>query len=45
MPGLQSAYEPPQNPELVVNGGRETPEAAAERVMIKLAEKGYFCDD
>lgn len=44
VPGLQSAYEPPQNPELVVDGGRETPEAAARRVMIKLAEKGYLRD-
>jgi Adenylylsulphate kinase len=45
VPGFQSAYEPPERPELVVDGGRETPEAAARRVMIKLAEKGYFRDD
>ena len=45
VPGLQSAYEPPEKPELVVNGGRETPETAARRVVIKLSEKGYFRDN
>jgi adenylylsulfate kinase len=42
VPGLQSAYEPPEKPELKVDGGRETPESAAHRVMGKLAEKGYL---
>jgi len=42
VPGLHSAYEPPEKPELVVDGGREMPEAAARRVMSKLAEKGYL---
>jgi adenylylsulfate kinase len=45
VPGLQSTYEPPEKPELVVDGGREMPETAARRVMIMLAEKGYFCDE
>ena len=45
VPGLQSAYEPPEQPELVVDGVGELPEAAARRVMIKLAEKGYICAD
>lgn len=44
VPGLQSAYEPPANPELVVDGCREMPEAAARRVMMKLGEKGYLRD-
>jgi adenylylsulfate kinase len=43
VPGLQSAYEAPENPELVVDGGQERPEAAARRVIFKLAEKGYIC--
>lgn len=42
VPGLQSAYEPPEKPELRVDGGRKTPESAARRVMGKLAEKGYI---
>ena len=45
VPGLQSAYEAPEKPELVVDGVRELPETAARRLMIKLAEKGYICDD
>jgi adenylylsulfate kinase len=42
VPGLQSAYEPPEKPELTVDSGRETPEAAARRVMVLLAENGYL---
>ncbi len=42
VPGLQSAYEPPENPELVVHGDREMPDVAAERVLAKLAEKGFL---
>ena len=45
VPGLQSAYEPPEKPEVVVNGSREMPETAARRVIIKLAEKGYLGND
>jgi adenylylsulfate kinase len=42
VPGLQSTYEPPENPDLVVDGSRELAETAARRVVLKLAEKGYF---
>ncbi len=42
VPGLQAAYEPPESPDLIVNGAQETPEAAAERVAAKLVEKGYI---
>ena len=44
VPGLQSAYEPPEKPELVIDGSQERPETAARRVMKTLAEKGYICD-
>ena len=40
VPGLQAAYEPPETPEVVVHG--ESAEAAAERIIAKLAEKGYL---
>ena len=40
VPGLQSTYEAPDKPDLIV-GGRETPAAAARRVIETLAEKGY----
>lgn len=42
VPGLQSTYEPPAQPELIVDGSREIPETAARRVLMKLAEKGYL---
>ena len=42
VPGLQTTYEPPEAPELVVDGARETPETAARRVMTKLAEMGFL---
>jgi adenylylsulfate kinase len=42
VPGLQSIYEPPERPELLVHGDRETPEAAAGRVMEKLIEKRFL---
>lgn len=42
VPGLQVAYEPPEQPDLVVLGNREDPESAAERVLAKLIEKKYL---
>ncbi|MFQ5989529.1 MAG: adenylyl-sulfate kinase [Candidatus Methylomirabilales bacterium] len=42
VPGLQSAYEPPENPEVRVRGDREAPEMAARRVVAILMEKGYL---
>jgi adenylylsulfate kinase len=44
VPGLQSAYEPPEKPDVVVRGDQELPDAAAHRVMLKLAEQGYLPD-
>jgi adenylylsulfate kinase len=42
VPGLQAAYEPPQNPEVVVRGDRDDPEVAAKRITAKLVEKNYL---
>jgi adenylylsulfate kinase len=42
VPGLQAAYEPPQNPDVIVRGDRDDPEAAAQQIIAKLAEKGYL---
>jgi len=42
VPGLQAAYEPPEQPDLIVAGNREKPEAAARRVIEKLIEKQYL---
>jgi adenylylsulfate kinase len=37
VPGLQAAYEPPENAEVVIQGDKEDPEAAAGRIMEVLA--------
>jgi adenylylsulfate kinase len=41
VPGLQTEYEVPEKPEVVLHGDRETPEDAARRVMTKLVEMKY----
>jgi adenylylsulfate kinase len=42
VPGLQTAYEPPEKPDLLVDCEAEAPEAAARRVLALLTEKGYI---
>jgi len=42
VPGIQTPYEAPENPDVLVSGDREPAEAAAARVIEKLAEKGYL---
>ena len=42
VPGLQTAYEPPDDPDLVIRGDSESPDAAAGRVLAKLIEKRYL---
>lgn len=37
--GIDSAYEPPDNPDLVLPGGRETPEQLTDRVMQLLRRR------
>jgi adenylylsulfate kinase len=41
VPGLQSRYEPPEHPEVVVHGDRESPEAAAVRVIVALEHNSW----
>jgi adenylylsulfate kinase len=40
--GISAPYEAPENPELVLHTGDESPEKSAERVIAYLAEKGYL---
>jgi len=40
--GISDPYEPPLNPELVLETHRETPEESAARVLAKLEELGYI---
>jgi len=42
VPGLQAEYEPPENPDVIVEGDHEAPESAARRVITKLIERGYL---
>lgn len=42
VPGLQSDYEPPGRPDVLVRGDREAPHAAAARVIEKLLNEGYL---
>jgi adenylylsulfate kinase len=42
VPGLQSLYEAPPAPDLVMHGESETPAAAAQQVVRMLEEKGYL---
>ncbi len=42
VPGLQAVYEPPEAPDILIHGDRDAPEAAAARVIEKLAAKGYL---
>jgi adenylylsulfate kinase len=42
VPGMQAAYEPPENPDLVIDGTREAPLDAARRIIVLLKEKRYW---
>ena len=42
VPGMQSAYEPPENPDVVIQGEKEDPTAAAGRVVASLQSKGFL---
>lgn len=44
VPGVQAEYEAPEHPDITVEGDRETPEAAAARVIAKLVERGWLPD-
>ncbi len=39
--GIDDPYEPPLNPEVLVESDKETPEMSAAKVMAKLEELGY----
>jgi adenylylsulfate kinase len=41
VPGLQSEYEAPERPDLIIHGAQERAEAAAGRVMAALIERTY----
>ena len=42
VPGAQAAYEPPKNPEIIVNGDLDDPKTGALRVVDLLIAKAYL---
>jgi adenylylsulfate kinase len=42
VPGLQAEYQAPEKPDVVVQGDREAPEVAAQRVIAKLLDKNFL---
>lgn len=42
VPGVSAPYEPPLLPEVVVDGAREDPAAAAGRIVSVLEKKGFL---
>jgi len=42
VPGLQAPYEPPERPEIVIDGARELPGVAARRIVQALKDRGWL---
>ncbi len=42
VPGLQAVYELPENPDLVVRGDQEAPEAAAQQILGRLEQSRFL---
>ena len=42
VPGMLAAYEPPENPDLVIDGTREAPLNAARGIIAVLKDKRYW---
>lgn len=42
VPGMSAPYEPPLTPEVVVDGERDDPAAAARRIVSSLREQGFL---
>ena len=40
--GIDSPYEPPETAEVIVDGGSETPEALADRIIAELERRGML---
>jgi hypothetical protein len=42
VPGMQAVYEPPESPELAIDGTRERPLEAARRIMAFLKRQALL---
>ena len=45
VPGLQTEYEPPVNPEITIQSGSESPDVAAGRIVQTLIQEGFLKSD
>lgn len=43
--GVSDPYEPPENPEVVCETDKETPEECLRKILTKLEEMGYIAPD
>jgi adenylylsulfate kinase len=42
VPGVQAVYEPPENPDIIVDGEHDDPADAGRRIMSVLTERGFL---
>ena len=42
VPGISAPYEPPERPDLVIDGEKDNPVDAARRIVIALGAKGFL---
>src|SRR5262249_20379364 len=42
VPGLQSTYEPPERPDIIIRGDKDDPEEAASRIIDLLRNKTFL---
>ena len=42
VPGLQAEYEPPENPDVIIRGDRDTPEYGAAQILKILEARGML---
>jgi adenylylsulfate kinase len=42
VPGVQSVYEPPENPDVIIQSGRDSPDEAAKQILEKLRHGEFW---
>lgn len=42
VPGIQEEYEPPEDPTVIIDSDKESPQEGAERIMKKMEELAYL---
>jgi adenylylsulfate kinase len=42
VPGMQTIYEPPENPDVVIDGDRDDPEKAASQIVAELERRALL---